>query len=44
LTDDAIFKDVSNTISKALKKTFESNPTKTGLAQSSLEIALKQLV
>lgn len=44
LTDDAIFKDVSNTISKALKKTFESNPSKTGLAQSSLEIALKQLV
>jgi glutamate dehydrogenase/leucine dehydrogenase len=44
LTDDAIFKDVSNTISKALKKTFESNPTNTGLAQSSLEIALKQLV
>lgn len=44
LTDDAIFKDVSNTISKALKKTFESNPTKSGLALSSLEIALKQLV
>jgi glutamate dehydrogenase/leucine dehydrogenase len=44
LTDDAIFKDVSNTIANALKKTFESNPTKTGLAQSSLEIALKQLV
>lgn len=44
LTDDAIFRDVSETISKALKKTFESNPTKTGLAQSSLEIALKQLV
>lgn len=44
LTDDAIFKDVSNTISKALKKTFESNPNKTGLALSSLEIALKQLV
>ncbi|WP_194775981.1 Glu/Leu/Phe/Val dehydrogenase dimerization domain-containing protein [Pararhodonellum marinum] len=44
LTDDAIFKDVSRTIAKALKKTHEINPQKTRLAQSSFEIALKQLI
>ena len=44
LTDEAIFSDVSHTISEALQKTFERNPGKTGLAMTSLEIALKQLV
>lgn len=44
LTDDGIFKDVSRTISKALKKTHEKNPAKTGIAQASLEIALRQLI
>ena len=44
LTDDAIFKDVSRTIAKAMKKTFEVNPSKTRIAQASFEIALKQLV
>ncbi|AFL83802.1 glutamate dehydrogenase/leucine dehydrogenase [Belliella baltica DSM 15883] len=44
LTDDGIFKDVSKTIAKALKKTHEVNPQKTKIAQSSFEIALKQLV
>ncbi len=44
LTDDAIFKDVSKTIAKALRKTFEKNPGKTKIAQTSLEIALKQLI
>lgn len=44
LTDEAIFKDVSETISKALKSTYEKNQGKTGLAMTSLEIALKQLV
>ncbi len=44
LTDDSIFKDVSKTIGKALKKTFEVNPGKTRIAQASFEIALKQLV
>ncbi|WP_373520544.1 Glu/Leu/Phe/Val dehydrogenase dimerization domain-containing protein [Aquiflexum sp.] len=44
LTDEAIFTDVSKTISEALKKTYEKNPGKTGLALTSLEIALKQLV
>ncbi|ERM84032.1 amino acid dehydrogenase [Rhodonellum psychrophilum GCM71 = DSM 17998] len=44
LTDDGIFKDVSRTISKALKKTHEKNPEKTGIAQASFEIALRQLI
>jgi len=44
LTDEAIFSDVSNTISEALKRTYEKNSGKTGLAMTSLEIALKQLV
>lgn len=44
VTDDAIFKDVSKTISKALKKTFEKNSEKIRIAQTSLEIALKQLI
>jgi glutamate dehydrogenase/leucine dehydrogenase len=44
VTDEAIFKDVSKTINRALKKTFEKNPEKTRLAQTSLEIALRQLI
>jgi glutamate dehydrogenase/leucine dehydrogenase len=44
LTDDGIFKDVSKTIAKALRKTHEVNPQKIKIAQASFEIALKQLV
>ncbi|HAH35501.1 MAG TPA: amino acid dehydrogenase [Algoriphagus sp.] len=44
VTDQAIFKDVSKTIEKALKKTFAENPGKTKLAESSFKIALGQLV
>lgn len=44
VTDDAIFKDVSKTIAKALKKTHAINTAKTKIAQTSLELALKQLV
>jgi glutamate dehydrogenase/leucine dehydrogenase len=44
VTDQAIFKDVSRTIEKALKKTFAENPEKTKLAESSFKIALGQLV
>jgi glutamate dehydrogenase/leucine dehydrogenase len=44
VTDEAIFNDVSKTINRALKKTFEKNPEKFRLAQTSLEIALKQLI
>jgi glutamate dehydrogenase/leucine dehydrogenase len=44
LTDDGIFKDVSKTIAKAMKKTHQKNPGKTRIAQASFEIALNQLV
>ncbi|TVP48283.1 MAG: amino acid dehydrogenase [Mongoliibacter sp.] len=44
VTDDAIFKDVSKTIAKALRKTYSKNAGKTKIAQTSLELALKQLV
>jgi hypothetical protein len=44
ITDQALFGDVSKTIQQALQKTFEANPSKRKLAQSSYEIALKQLV
>ncbi|MGM0944047.1 MAG: Glu/Leu/Phe/Val dehydrogenase dimerization domain-containing protein [Bacteroidota bacterium] len=44
VTDEAIFNDVSDTIAKALKSTFEENPGKTKLAESSFKIALGQLV
>jgi glutamate dehydrogenase/leucine dehydrogenase len=42
--DDAIFKDISETIKKALMKTNAMNPSKTRIAQSSFEIALKELI
>ncbi|MCH7397893.1 amino acid dehydrogenase [Belliella sp. DSM 107340] len=44
MTDDGIFKDVSKTIFKALKKTHASNPEKNRIAQASFELALRQLV
>jgi hypothetical protein len=44
MTDEAIFSDISNTIRHALDKTHQSNPSNTRLAQTSFEIALKQLV
>jgi len=44
VTDKAIFDDVSKTIEKALKKTFNENPEKTNIAQNSFKIALAQLV
>lgn len=44
VTDHAIFSDVSDTISKALNEAFQKYPSKTRIAQTSLEIALKQLV
>ena len=44
VTDEAIFKDVSQTINRALKNTFKKNPEKICIAQTSLEIALRQLV
>lgn len=44
MTDDAIFSDISNTILKTLQKTKAIDPKKTGVAQASFEIALKQLI
>jgi hypothetical protein len=44
MDDAAIFGDISKTIRAALEKTKMVNPGKTKIAQSSFEIALKQLV
>jgi len=44
LSDDAIFSDTSNTIYNALIDTHAKNPSKTGIAKTALEIALKQLI
>ena len=44
LDDKAIFGDISNTIRKGLEKTRHANASKTKIAQTSFEIALRQLV
>ena len=44
LEDEAIFTDTSNTIRTGLKKTHKEHKGRTGIAQSSFEIALKQLI
>ncbi|TFV95606.1 amino acid dehydrogenase [Algoriphagus kandeliae] len=44
VTDEAIFSDVSQTIGNALRKTYQENPEKTKLVESSFKIALAQLV
>jgi glutamate dehydrogenase/leucine dehydrogenase len=44
MDDAAIFDDISGRIRAALIKTRSVNPARTGIAQASLEIALKQLV
>lgn len=44
LTDDAIFQDTSAIIRQALEATFAKNSSKTGIAKTAFEIALKQLV
>ena len=44
LTDKAIFEDTSNTIKKAMETTYQVNKSKTQLAKTSFEIALKKLV
>lgn len=44
MDDASIFNDISQTIRSALVKTHALNQQKTGIAQSSFEIALKQLV
>jgi glutamate dehydrogenase/leucine dehydrogenase len=44
MKDEAIFTDISQTIRKALVKTFKASPDETNIAQTSFEIALRQLV
>ena len=44
LTDEGIFIDTSNTIKKALQNTYNVSSSKTGIAKTAFEIALKQLV
>jgi glutamate dehydrogenase/leucine dehydrogenase len=44
MDDASIFNDISQTIRSALVKTHAVNQKKTGIAQASFEIALKQLV
>ena len=44
MDDKSIFNDISDTIRKGLEKTKKANPSKTKIAQTSFEIALRQLV
>jgi glutamate dehydrogenase/leucine dehydrogenase len=44
MEDEAIFSDISNTIKAALHRTYSVNPAKTGIAQTSFEQALMELV
>ena len=44
MKDEDIFNDISDTIKRALEKTKKVNPRTTGIAQSSFEIALGQLI
>ena len=44
IEDDAIFIDTSNTIKKALEKSYSINNSKTKIAKTAFEIALNQLV
>ena len=44
MQDEAIFKDTSETIRKALLNTFEKNNSKKDICKTAFEIALKQLI
>ncbi|GGH01826.1 amino acid dehydrogenase [Polaribacter pacificus] len=44
MTDEAIFEDTSNTIKKALQKTFTRSASKTRISETAFEIALKELI
>lgn len=44
LTDEGVFDDTSETIKNALKRTFDKNNNKKGIAKTAFEIALNQLV
>jgi hypothetical protein len=44
MSDEAIFEDTSIIIRNAIEKSFAHNNSKTQIAKTSFEIALKQLV
>ncbi|WP_405606376.1 Glu/Leu/Phe/Val dehydrogenase dimerization domain-containing protein [Polaribacter sp. Asnod1-A03] len=44
MSDEAIFKDTSNTIKKALQRTFARSASKTRISETAFEIALKELI
>ncbi|MDY0781355.1 Glu/Leu/Phe/Val dehydrogenase dimerization domain-containing protein [Tenacibaculum sp. IB213877] len=44
MTDEAIFEDTSNTIKKALQRTFAKSASKTRISETAFEIALKELI
>ncbi len=44
MKDEAIFKDTSETIRRALQKIYELNQSKTDICSTAFEIALKQLI
>lgn len=44
MTDESIFADTSNTIKKAIQKTYDSSNEKTNISARAFEIALKQLI
>ncbi len=44
MTDEAIFMDTSETIKKAIQKTYNNKQAKTNISKTAFEIALKQLV
>jgi glutamate dehydrogenase/leucine dehydrogenase len=44
MTDEAVFYDISETIKKAIEKTYDLNNSKVNISATAFEIALKQLV
>jgi hypothetical protein len=44
MTDEDIFSDISETIKKAIEKTYNLNSDKKNISATAFEIALKQLV
>ncbi|MDP5105278.1 MAG: amino acid dehydrogenase [Polaribacter sp.] len=44
MTDEAIFEDTSNTIKRALQRTFARSAAKTKISETAFEIALKELI
>ncbi|WP_075342076.1 Glu/Leu/Phe/Val dehydrogenase dimerization domain-containing protein [Tenacibaculum agarivorans] len=44
MDDEAIFNDTSETIKRALEKTYAKNTTKTNISETAFEIALQQLI